>query len=386
MKSFDTLGASSAISALRLPLATLVVMIHSVLLSNSYVDLVQIPPPEGVSWLTSVSWGAEVALAHLFAHIAVPAFLFISGYLYFLRRSSSGFTAADYWQKTRSRFLTLLVPYLFWNLFSIGFALLRGALPFDGTVACVAHFFWDFSKFGDEYVNVLGQHVPLSGPFSLVLWYLRDLMVCCLLAPLVWFLVVRSRGWVVLLLGVLYVCGGFDLPPGLSLSSLFWFSFGALFSILRIDFVARFRRLVWPALALSVALLILLTPFDGKRAGTWWATAGYGLFILSTVSLAFVAAARLASSGRLGRWLSSLGAASYFVYLTHVYVLPVLGKVGVSSLIASSPQPLHLLLWLVEVVVVVAICVGGYFFLRRFVPWALLPLVGWRRRRASRPS
>lgn len=333
----------------------------------------------GVPWLTSAFWGAEVALAHIFAHIAVPAFLFISGYLYFLRRSSDGFSAADYWQKTRSRVLTLLVPYLLWNLFWIGRVLLGGALPFDGTAACLAHFFWDFSKFGDEYVNVWGQHVPLSGPISLTLWCLRDLMVCCLLAPLVWLLVVRSRGWVVLLLGVLYVCGGFDLPPGLSLSSLFWFSFGALFSVLRVDFVERFRRFVWPALAISAALLILLTPFDGKRAGTWWATAGYGLFILCTVSLAFVAAS-LASSGRLGRWLSSLGAASYFVYLTHVYVLTVLGKVGFSSLIVSSPQPLHLLLWLAEVVVAVAMCVGGYFFLRRFVPWVLLPLVGWRRR------
>lgn len=379
MRSFDPGGASSAISALRLPLATLVVMIHSVLLPLHYVDLVQIPPPEGVSWIASVSWGAEVGLAHLFAHIAVPAFLFISGYLYFLRRSSSGFTAADYWRKSRSRFFTLLVPYLFWNLFYVGFVVLQGVSPFDGTAASAAHLFWDYSKFGLEYVNVLGQHVPLSGPVSLALWYLRDLMVCCLLAPVVWWLVSHSRGWAVLLLGVLYVCGGFDLPSGLSVSSLFWFSFGALFSILRIDFVARFRGFVWPALALSVALLILLTPFDGKRAGTWWATVGYGLFILSTVSLAFVAAARVASSGRLGRWLSSLGAASYFVYLTHVYVLRVVGKAGFASLFDASPQPLHLLLWLVEVVVVVAICVGGYFFLSRFAPWALLPLVGWRR-------
>lgn len=320
-----------------------------------------------------------MGLAHLLAHIAVPAFLFISGYLYFLRRSSSGFTAADYWRKTRSRFFTLFVPYLFWNLFDVGFAVLRGVSPFDGTAASAAHLFWDYSKFGEDYVNVLGRPVPLSGPVSLVLWYLRDLMVCCLLAPVVWWLVSRGRGWVVLLLGVLYVCGGFDLPPGLSVSSLFWFSFGALFSILRIDFVARFRGFVWPALALSVALLVLLTPFDGKRAGTWWATVGYGLFIIATVSLAFVAAGRVASSGRLGRWLSSLGAASYFVYLTHVYVLRVVGKAGFAPLLDASPQPLHLLLWLAEVVVVVAICVGGYFFLRRFAPWVLLPLVGWRR-------
>lgn len=378
MNGFDSSGgASSAISVLRLPLAALVVMIHSVLLPQHYVDLVQIPPPEGVSWLSSIAWGAEIGLSHLFAHIAVPAFLFISGYLYFLHRSTDGFTAADYWRKTRSRILTLLVPYIFWNLFHIAHALFKGVLPFDGTAACVAHFFWDFVKFGDEYVNVLGQHVPLSGPISLILWYLRDLMVCCLLAPLVWLLVARSRGWVVLLLGVAYVCGGFDLPPGLSLSSLFWFSFGAMFSVLRIDFVERFRRFTWPSMALSVVLLLLLTPFDGKRAGTWWATAGYGLFILSTVSLAFVAASRVALSGRMG-WLARLGPASYFVYLTHVYVLMALGKVGFASLLAVAPQPLHLLVWLVEVALAVAICVGGYFFLRRFASWALVPLVGRR--------
>lgn len=377
MNSSDSLGsASAAISVLRLPLAALVVMIHSVPLPQHYVDLVQLPP-DGENLLTAVSWGAEVGLAHLVAHIAVPAFLFISGFLYFLHRSTDGFTAADYWRKTRSRVLTLLVPYLFWNLFSIAHALIKGNLPFDGTAACVAHFLWDFSKFGDEYVNVLGQHVPLSGPICLILWYLRDLMVCCLLAPAVWLLVSRSRGWVVLPLGVVYVCGGFDLPPGLSLSSLFWFSFGALFSILRIDFVERFRRFAWPSLALAVVLLLLLTPFDGKRAGTWWSTVGYGLFIVSTVSLAFVAAARVAKSGH-GGWLLRLSPASYFVYLTHVYALRALGKAGFASLLAAAPQPLHMAAWLAEVALAVGACAGGYFFLRRFAPWALAPMVGRR--------
>lgn len=106
ISSFD----SQVIRTLRFPLVCLVVIIHSF----SFIKGWQIEQLD----MTSLN-GTDVyslfciSLSMTLAHIAVPTFFVISGYLFF-----QGFGIWDwrlYRSKINKRIYTLLIPYLVWN-------------------------------------------------------------------------------------------------------------------------------------------------------------------------------------------------------------------------------------------------------------------------------
>ena len=85
---------SSAISWMRFPLIFMIVLLHCYCAINSYGH------PSFFQWV--------YPFGLLFGETGVPAFFFISGFLFFL-------SSKVYAQKIKSRVRTLLVPYVFWN-------------------------------------------------------------------------------------------------------------------------------------------------------------------------------------------------------------------------------------------------------------------------------
>ena len=96
MLSTDDL-LSKTIQFLRLPLIVGVVFIHT--LNDSYG---QFPVYDWTRYLVNDE----------LAHIAVPLFFFMSGFLFFYR---TDFSFATYKQKLIKRVHSLLIPYLLWN-------------------------------------------------------------------------------------------------------------------------------------------------------------------------------------------------------------------------------------------------------------------------------
>ena len=131
---------------------------------------------------------------------AVPLFTLISGYLYF--RDYSG-TKADYLRKNGARFRTLVLPYLIWNILVFGAFIIRGELGSIG-------YFRNQISVADhsgvlEYANQIlgGDCAPSSTQF----WFVRNLIVLCLLSPLAW-LLIRNGGFLACgLMGAAWLSG-----------------------------------------------------------------------------------------------------------------------------------------------------------------------------------
>ena len=159
---------------------------------------------KGIVWLTEV---------------CVPLFYVISGYLYF-RNTPLDPQPRWFLDKYKSRFFSLVIPYLIANVIAWGcyyFAL--KAVP-----SMVSGFF------GDNWKDPV--FVFWTGPVNMSLWFIRELILVVLVSPLIFLLVRYLRWWGVLALGVLWAC---KIGP----APLFFFSLGACEGIWKIAPVER---------------------------------------------------------------------------------------------------------------------------------------------------
>lgn len=151
--------------------------------------------------------------------ICVPLFYVLSGYLYF-RNAPLNPQPRWFLDKYRSRFFSLVIPYLIANIIAWGcyyFAIKEVPSMVSGF-------------FGDNWKDPV--FVFWTGPINMSLWFIRELILVVLLSPVVYLLVRYLRIWGVLALGILWA---FKIGP----APLFFFSIGACESIWKIAPVER---------------------------------------------------------------------------------------------------------------------------------------------------
>lgn len=151
----------------------------------------------------------------------VPAFFFISGLLFYYSKKT-------FFQKLKSRYHTLLIPYLFFNaLILCGYLFLMclGKTIFilgkdlaDYTLMDYIRVFWDRGVWDN------GNGSPLLCP----LWYIRNLMVLVILSPIMYYIVRYTRLLFPILFGLFWINAH---DSAYTLQSLTMFSLGAYFPI-----------------------------------------------------------------------------------------------------------------------------------------------------------
>ena len=174
--------------------------------------------------------------------VAVPLYFLIAGYLFF--NGLETWNTATYLAKLRRRCRTLLVPYLLWNLLALVIGYLM-ALTGDSVPSL------------SEYLHNWGGWRILWYPPDSPLWFLRDLMVMVVAAPLV-MLFVRYLRWPGLaLLAVLYVTHLWPLSTGFSAKAVLFFSMGCY---LRLYTPGRLLQLPrgWKITSYIIAAALLL--------------------------------------------------------------------------------------------------------------------------------
>lgn len=296
---------SQVISLLRFPLIVAVVVMHS-----AVADAV----PGAAGMAGDAGRTLYEAVEALFVvgvcHVAVPAFFFISGCLFF---REGVFTAGMYKAKLKKRCRTLLVPYLFWNAaaaalmflgqtFMGGLSSGRQKLLADYSVADWLGCFWSVGDTG----------MPMCYP----LWFMRDLMVLALLSPLFYAAIRRAGAALPLAAGALWVAGVTGRADFcvLSLEDMAFFSWGAYYGIRGKDFAASFRRLPAKAVAAAYAALVILPPVL-RHAGVDDGGALSRAAMFTGLVAAVLVAARMAEGGKKagGRLTQS----SFFIYAYH---------------------------------------------------------------------
>lgn len=224
-KPSGRLPYNPSIEHLRLLFAILVVFIHT-------YGHGLLPGEELVRG--SLVMDVQFFFSHILSAIAVPGFFLISGYLYFanMERWSWG----KYVDKTRQRALTLLVPYVVWNALKLITLLLPAWISEGGHgVANVIETFGGWRLMWDG-----NPHYP--APVLLATWFLRDLMVFCLMAPLIYPLVRRGGFFPFLLLMACDLFGWWPTEQVCSAHHLAFFVLGATFSIHGKDMFDSFSK------------------------------------------------------------------------------------------------------------------------------------------------
>lgn len=216
---------NSIIAFLRFPLTLLVVFIHvpfnssSVLCNNLHKF-----------WIEGV------------CSIAVPTFFFISGYLFFTK----DFSCETYRSKLKRRIKTLLIPYIAWNFL----ALLAVVIPhYNDYNYSALNILAAFINTKYSFLNTVGE-----SPIDYPLWYIRDLMVCCILSPLFYF-VRRLNIFIPLIFWVLWILG-ISLPIGTSSIAICFFSLGGVIRIYGFPFENHPFGYIFVSLILMLAYVI----------------------------------------------------------------------------------------------------------------------------------
>lgn len=350
---------TSYITALRFPLALLVVLIHTYNSSWQLIETGSAPTP---------AWFA----ARVLPTFAVPMFFAVSGYLFFL--NIRAFTAGTYIDKLRRRMLTLAVPYVVWNLIAFGLYALQDisagrALQY----AFSPDLFWGCRNLGGESVSAPGWIIgAATAPVQQPLWFVRDLIVLAVLSPL-FYAALRHRiigPIVLLLLGAVYYGELWPNFGGVSFMGPWFFGLGAWAGIRRLDVPAVTRPALKPALALLPVCGVALMWFPGGDGIIHLAAQGVYVFA------AGISAIHIASFFTQHRRPSRLWAgSSFFVYAAHTIVLLPL-TTRVAPRVADCGTWVQGLAYLACAFTATLLCVAVYAVLQHYSPRASAPLTG----------
>lgn len=287
---------------------------------------------------------------------AVPTFFTISGFLLAGKMDGCG-----WWpREVRKRVASLLVPYVFWNLFYLLLVV---------TLASVSSGFGQ--SFGDmkwsdltisKVISILGLN-PFRSTQLPSLWFVRSLFVFVLFAPVFTFV---KRRWVgVTVIGLLltfYLFLPKLLPPAT-------------------DWRTHFLKYAWAKGALFFASGVYLR-FNGHLFSNWrrvptiiWLAVGFGLFafreghLVSFCSMVCIMLFLWRSSMFLREggnfiWLTSC---AFPLFLLHSMVLTgLIGAwrvLGLKEFMAKS-----IAAYFFQIPLTIAICVMLTLAMRRFIP------------------
>lgn len=357
-------NSTDALDWLRFPMALCVVFIHSY--GARVADCAHIVA-EPLTWQSAYDV-VRLFCSKVFPGFAVPTFFMISGYLFFLNMRQWNWLA--YGEKLRRRVGSLLLPYLGWNVFHCIhlswptlMKIFRGEAGWPRLWALWHRFggwgmLWDGHVNQPVYENILGVPMPFTAPVLAPLWFLRDLMVVVLLAPLIYWLLRLCGRWLLGVLGVCFLLNVWVPVHGSSSTCTFWFSVGAYHSLRGLDLVGEMRRLRGVTYPVALATMALLLCLRASHPGP----DSLGLRLLNSVyvlssSFAAVSVAGV-MSGRL-RWPQWLVGSTFFIYVSHIFVRKQVLR-PLMPVLRTGSYTARLMVYLLVPVLTVAVCVAVY--------------------------
>lgn len=292
-------------------------------------------------------WGDTVA------QIAVPGFFLISSYLFF-----RGFTMEKLWVKWNSRIRSILVPYIMWNLlYYLGYVI-GSRIPFISRVIGKGTIPFNFPEAAQAIIHY---------SYNYVFWYLNQLILLVLLAPVIYLAMRRKLVGRLLLAGVfltIYLGGALTL---LNLDALLYYSFGAYAAIhgkeISESSFSRKCAAVGAVLFLAACLMKNIDIPGNVEGEVAASTVCFRL--LMPVSL------WLMVPGRYLKEVSDWMKQNFFLYATHFSVVRLINKTG-ALLLPPIPAITIGLYIIMPVFCIIFSCTIGSFLRKRLsLVWCL---------------
>lgn len=369
---------STAIDLLRFPLAIAVIFIHMNPVTASLPDA-DFPILSGHGIYNIVS----ITLSHVLTQIAVPTFFLISGFLFFANFRKWSYIG--YKNKMRSRIKTLVIPYILWNILAVGFVIIQkiaGVLIYGNAWKGVLdyiqkqnwHIFIDYQAWGLSQVNILGWPAYSTGPFNVPLWFVRDLIVVCVLAPAIYLIIKKTGLWGIFILFAAYLTRIWTIIPGFSITAIFYFALGAYFAVNGKNIVLFARKYCMITIPVSFLFFIACVIFDGRST-----VVGYYLmpfYIVTAVFVAFYLASYLVEKKNM-KPKALLVKSCFFVFAAHTVGSPMsLSQSIIHKIIPGTSGLEDGICYLLTPFCAAAICVMIYYVLSRYAPRVTTLLTG----------
>ncbi len=370
---------SKTISYLRFPLMVGIVWIHFNISDGFALHGITYGADSPAWYHTLIALFSEVL-----PRIGVPLFFFFSGFLFFYHTE---WHAKAYKRKLKTRARTLLLPYFLWNIIAIAWQGLKllpcfakifpnaGKISIDGSLSAIAYTFWDNSQglfvhpIEDLAENITNSIYPIDGP----LWYVRDLMIAIVCAPIVYGFIKKAGYFLPIVLGLAwYFTDPYNIGyPHQLLTAFFFFSWGSFYSIRRLDFTAVFRKLSFVPL-----LYIVAAAADTFTKGQAYNSYIHDIGILLGIVSAIIIVASLLEKGTI-RVNPFLAGASFFLFALHIFIMNDVGKILFAPIRSGSPYFLIGLYFVVPALTIL-VCLGLYKLLKKYFPACASLLTGGR--------
>jgi len=205
----------------------------------------------------------RLVITDVIARAAVPAFFILSGYLFFFGKTS--FSRKIWLKALKKRFWTLFVPFVLWNIIAACLVCISDA-PMN--LNFVSVFLNDGNP--SAWTDLLGKMHYFYFPLDKPLWYIRDLIILCIVSPMIFCCIKYVPRVFVVILLLLAVTGyNFDLV-GINYNSLIFFSIGAYFGVYQTNLLSFGQRYKLPFLISTIVLGFLFIYLRSVRGSLFW--------------------------------------------------------------------------------------------------------------------
>ena len=352
MRNFDKIQ-SDAISFMRIPLAVLVVIFHSSLIFEQNDGIPYINESDAPIYCTM-----EFLFGYSICALAVPLFFFVSGLLFFW--NVDGFNIKIYGYKLKSRFYSLLIPYLFWNLLILlhrfivqqyfpAFISPQYKLIVNYNLTDFLTCFWNMS-----YIDSFWGNFPVNGP----LWFIRDLMIMNFLSPIVYYVMSRLKKCGAIVLCLLWF---FDVLGdwGNFSKAILFYSFGAYFGITKTNILEKTAKYHQAYFGGYLLFLVFAVVFRSSNV----LFLNKMEFILGFVSMWWLAVLFSYKYPSLGL----PAGASFFLFAAHHTIVRIIIKIFF-VLTPIHSDWIYAFAYFAIAAITVLICLAFYGLLNRFTP------------------
>ena len=303
----------------------------------------------------------QVLLSQGLFRVTIPIYFLIAGYLYF--NGLEVWNTQTYLAKLRRRCLTLLVPYLLWNLV----ALVVGYLMALGSDSVPSVY---------EYLRNRGGWLILWHPPNFPLWFLRDLMIMAVAAPLVMLFVKYLRWPGLALLAVLYVTHLWPISTGFSAKAVLFFSVGCYLRLYTPGQLLQLPRRWKITCYITATMLLLATIFT-------WGQYEVGDYLRSAFCVVGVAAvlnllSDLYDRQRFRGLPKVCLQAALFIIATHTLGISTWVEHTFNALWTSMSPRTIFVKYLSSIPITYLLCLGIFTLLQHLIPRTLNLLVGGR--------
>lgn len=316
---------SRTLNFLRFPLVLLVLFIH---INPQNKDIFT---PISTIYFSNISieniYSIIGKTGTIFSSFAVPFFFFVSGFFFFYKLEDWNYLC--YKKKISKRFKTLIIPYFLWNILAIFFIVIKDLLKIiiqdeqsNNIIHCLTNVkwlgeaFWNISVWNENVTNILGFSIPMSGPYLVPLWFLRDLIiVSLLLSPIIYYGIKHLKIWYIFLIAIAYLLNLWSIS-GMGVNSIFFFSLGAFFAINKINLVYFFNRGRYIYYFTTIISLICCILYDQTIIAQIFNQLYRYTAVASVISITSIYISK-------GKWkyYPQLSQTSFFIYALHSMVL-----------------------------------------------------------------